>query len=346
MAPFSWLVFIVAAGLIALCIAPFVVRIAKAGRSHALTQSSAPQRFPSFGWIGCALTIGAWILAWNRFEWFRHFQEFTFTPLWIGYILTVNALCYRRSGRCLLLDRPGFLLVLFPLSALFWWSFEYLNGFVGNWRYLGISEPSPWAYAVNSTLAFSTVLPAIASTVEFLETFPRLYQGLDCFHRPWPSARQVLGGIGFVAGVLGLALIGMFPGQLYPVIWLAPIFIISGLQTRIWNRSLLSTALATGDWRKPWLYALAGLVCGFYWELWNYLSLAHWEYQIAYVGRFKLFEMPILGYSGYLPFGILCAAFADCLNSETLSTTAKNRYDGSFDHPDSKGFSCKSHPAK
>jgi hypothetical protein len=55
-----------------------------------------------------------------------------------------------------------------------------------------------------------------------------------------------------------------------------------------------------------WLPALAALFCGFFWELWNVNSLAHWEYSVPFVQRFHIFEMPILGYAGYLPFGLEC----------------------------------------
>ena len=55
---------------------------------------------------------------------------------------------------------------------------------------------------------------------------------------------------------------------------------------------------------------LAGLVCGFFWELWNICSLAKWIYSVPFVDRFHVFEMPLLGYAGYLPFGIECAAAA------------------------------------
>jgi hypothetical protein len=41
--------------------------------------------------------------------------------------------------------------------------------------------------------------------------------------------------------------------------------------------------------------------------MWNYWSLAKWEYRIPFVHRFLVFEMPILGYAGYLPFGLECA---------------------------------------
>jgi hypothetical protein len=42
--------------------------------------------------------------------------------------------------------------------------------------------------------------------------------------------------------------------------------------------------------------------------MWNSGSLAHWEYGIPFTHRFQLFEMPLLGYAGYLPFGLECVA--------------------------------------
>lgn len=63
------------------------------------------------------------------------------------------------------------------------------------------------------------------------------------------------------------------------------------------------------------LIALGTLVNGFFWEVWNYGS-AHpaspitnpnyWMYDVPYVNVIHLFaEMPLLGYFGYLPFGVL-----------------------------------------
>ena len=71
---------------------------------------------------------------------------------------------------------------------------------------------------------------------------------------------------------------------------------------------------AIGDWREVWQVALAGLVCGFFWEMWNYQSLAHWEYTVPFVHRFEVFHMPLLGYGGYLPFGLECLAVARLLD--------------------------------
>jgi hypothetical protein len=55
---------------------------------------------------------------------------------------------------------------------------------------------------------------------------------------------------------------------------------------------------------------MAALICGFFWEMWNYGSMARWIYNVPYVNRFHLFEMPVLGYAGYLPFGVECAVAA------------------------------------
>ena len=44
--------------------------------------------------------------------------------------------------------------------------------------------------------------------------------------------------------------------------------------------------------------------------MWNIHSLAKWIYEVPLVGRFKIFEMPVLGYAGYLPFGLECYVIA------------------------------------
>jgi hypothetical protein len=108
-----------------------------------------------------------------------------------------------------------------------------------------------------------------------------------------------------VAGT-GLLLIGVFPNLLFPLLWISPLLIIVSLRTLSGQRHTLS-ALADGDWRPVVTAAAAALVCGFFWEMWNFFSLARWTYQVPYVHRFTVFEMPVLGYAGYLPFGLECA---------------------------------------
>jgi len=256
-----------------------------------------------------ALGIGAWILAWTRFPWFAGLQMFTFTPLWLAYVVVVNALTYRRGGRCMLVDRPAHLLRLFVFSAVFWWFFEYLNRFVQNWHYVGIGALPPWKYFVFATLPFSTVLPAVLSTAEWLATFPRLTEGLADGPRLAPSRPRLASAVALVLAGAGLAGIGVFPDLLFPLLWVSPLAILVALQSLSGGETVL-TDVTRGDWRQVVRLALAALVCGVFWELWNYHSLAKWVYTVPYVNRFKVFEMPVLGYAGYLPFGLECAIIA------------------------------------
>lgn len=311
-APFSWPVFVLIALAVTTCLVPFISKIL-ATRKTPAAESRHSRPLSNFGWLGLVMVGLTWFLAWNRFEWFEPLQGFTFTPLWLGYILTMNSLTLRRIGYCLFTHRAGYLLALFPMSAAFWWGFEFLNRFVANWRYVGLEDCTAFQYFIQSSLPFSTVIPAVYSTAEWLGTFPNLSRGLDRFRpMPLPTARYC-GRAGLGVGAFFLLSMAIWPHILYPLVWLAPLLLISGLQALFGRETPLIKALTTGDFRRLWTFALAGLVCGFFWELWNYKSLAHWEYDISYVGYFKLFEMPILGYSGYLPFGLICAAFADCL---------------------------------
>jgi hypothetical protein len=36
--------------------------------------------------------------------------------------------------------------------------------------------------------------------------------------------------------------------------------------------------------------------------------LAKWVYSVPWVHRFQIWEMPLIGFGGYLPFGVECAA--------------------------------------
>jgi len=323
--PFSWAAFAGFGALILAAVSLLIIgplRAAHRRRQAARTGSArAPRRFAWWGWLAVGTGSAAWVLAWTRFPWFSAFQPHTFSPLWLSYILVINALCRRRTGRCLMTDRPRFFLLLFPVSAGFWWFFEYLNRFVQNWHYTGLCFDAR-QYFWYATLCFATVLPAVLSTRQWLLSADGVQHGYADFVRcrcPWPRllAAGVLG-----MSAVGLAAIGVWPNFLFPLVWISPLLIIVCLQSLMGQRHVFS-ALADGDWRGVASAALAALVCGFFWEMWNFYSLAKWQYQIPLVQGFKVFEMPLLGYGGYLPFGLECVAVAGILDS-LLSGNGKN----------------------
>lgn len=125
------------------------------------------------------------------------------------------------------------------------------------------------------------------------------------------------GGLLFWGGFFLIFVVVFFPYPLFWVMWIGPLAIFSGQLIRkgIWNPF---TAMAEGNWGPALLMALSAMFNGFFWELWNWGS-AHpaqpvtnpnyWMYDIPYVNVIHIFaEMPLLGYMGYMPFGILAWA--------------------------------------
>ncbi len=301
--PFSWLAFALYALPVLAAIALYAFAVTRA--RFAMAQ---PRRawFPWWGWLGLLLVAASWVLAWRGElldpQWRRH----VFTPLWLGAILVMNALTWRETGRSLLTHHRGWFLALFPVSAAFWWLFEHLNQFAGNWRYEGLVASGDWDYFLQATLPFCTVLPAVASAWHWLQRSPRFdLRGLPPIEAP--------PGVAWLALALGGgALIGVAldPNAFFSALWLAPLALLGGLQRLLTGESFFAP-LARGDWRPLLQPALAALACGLLWELWNWGSLAKWHYSLPYVQRYPVFEMPLLGYAGYLPFGLECALVMD-----------------------------------
>jgi hypothetical protein len=237
-------------------------------------------------------------------------QRHTFTALWLCYIAVVNAWTFQRTGRCMMTHRTGIFLALFPLSAVFWWFFEYLNRFVQNWEYIGAADLTPVAYFWYATIPFSTVLPAVLGTHDLLRSFPRLTAGLGNLPELRLRYPERLAWLSLAAATAGLAGVGAWPNVLFPMLWVAPLLAVTSIGA-LQGQPTVFAGLRRGDWRRIWLLALAAVVCGGFWEMWNWLSAAKWVYHVPYVHRFELFEMPLLGYAGYVPFGLECGAATD-----------------------------------
>ena len=309
-APFSWLFFTICALFIFAVLFPLIVAAIFNIRNF---EVDYPTHFPFpwWGWLGLSTGALFWILAWSRFSWFSKFQPHTFMPLWFSFILIVNGLCYRQNGHCMMRDRTRFFLLLFPLSAGFWWFFEYLNRFVQNWHYLGIHH-SPWEYFGYATLSFSTVLAAVLGTRDWFINVPWMKREFGEFVAVRCVHHRILAVFALMFSAVGLVGVGVWPNYLSPLLWLSPLLIIVAFQELQGENHVLSN-IYYGDWRQVISSALAAIFCGWFWEMWNYYSLAKWEYRVPFVHRFQIFEMPLLGYAGYLPFGLACSAVGEIL---------------------------------
>ena len=252
---------------------------------------------------GMVLIAVAWTLSWlPKFtgdpEQLR--THILFFPLWTGYALVVDYWVFRRKGTSLLRRNGRAYIGLFLISAPAWWFFEWLNTFTHNWEYLSKSSFSDLEYAVLASFSFSTVIPAVFGTAELVGTFGWMKR-FPPGPRVSPTRRvlilHLILGIGMFIGIV------LLPRYFFPCLWLSPYFILAFINARLGHRSLLDYT-ATGNWRPLVALALGALICGFFWEMWNYYSYPKWIYHVPLVGVGHIFEMPFLGYGGYFPFGL------------------------------------------
>jgi len=265
--------------------------------SGSVAFASEKAKFPLHGWLGLALASFSWFLNWTLPGLRTHWGFF---PMWVGYCLTIDALVYWRTGTSLLMRGWQKYVGLFIVSAPVWWIFELLNLRTQNWVYVGAETFSPQEYAFWTTLSFTTVIPAVFGSAEFFASFDfikRLRRG------PVIGTDKLTTTFFFSAGWIMLALMLIWPKIFFLFIWLWLYFIIEPINIWIGNRSLADWT-RKGDWRPVISLWLGVLLTAFFWEMWNYYSYPKWIYHVSWGDWLHVFEMPLLGYGGYLPFAL------------------------------------------
>jgi hypothetical protein len=258
---------------------------------------SLVKSWPVHGWLGLGLVAIFWTLNWSLSGLRTHW---TFFPLWLGYCLTVDALVLIRKGDSMLTRSFRAYVELFLVSVSAWWLFELLNWRTQNWFYEGRQFFTDVQYTVLASVSFSTVMPAVFGTAELVSTFNWLAE-VRPRSRIVPTQTRLLGF--FVAGWLMLALLFLWPLYFFPFLWLSVYFILEPLNVWLGNRSLAHYT-AVGDWRPVLALWVGCLICSFFWEMWNFCSYPKWVYRVPFADVLHVFEMPLLGYGGYLPFSL------------------------------------------
>jgi len=98
-----------------------------------------------------------------------------------------------------------------------------------------------------------------------------------------------------------LVLLLAWPRYFFPFLGASVFLLLEPLNALLKHPSLLDRT-QHGDWRQVMSLSLGCLMCGFFWELWNYYSYPKWIYHVPFVDFLHVFEMPLLGYGGYLVF--------------------------------------------
>ena len=100
-----------------------------------------------------------------------------------------------------------------------------------------------------------------------------------------------------------LSLVMIYPTIFFVLIWLSVFFILEPVN--VWfNNNSIYNYLKIENWKPVFSLWIGCLICGFFWEMWNYFSYPKWIYDIHFANFLHIFEMPVLGYLGYIPFAL------------------------------------------
>ena len=259
--------------------------------------------------------------------WFVHWSDI---PLFWGFTLMLDGWVYKRNGgKSLVSVIPQELIGIGMASMSGWMIFEFLNFFVDdNWYYpwgniLDREEFLLYAFFVSSGL-----LPLSFEWYLVFKSFPkfnvRFSDGIKIVLSTPVKYILLIVSLGFMFAS------GLYPDKLFFTLWVGPPVILAVVLDRIgiWTPF---HPIGKGNWGPALLSCLTYFVTGLCLEGQNYLSASHagqtatftmdpayWQYSLPYVNVLHLFEMPLLGFWGYLPFGVYCwlwwIAFATLLN--------------------------------
>ncbi|MDR3492076.1 MAG: hypothetical protein P4M12_08560 [Gammaproteobacteria bacterium] len=227
------------------------------------------------------------------------YANYYFPFIWFGYIFVVDAIVYQKNNDSLICNHFGTFCMMLIFSSIFWWVFEGINYFaVNDWHYVGSYTAIIWMKLIYKTAAFSTVLPAVWVTydlVKALHLFDKLH-----FNVKYKINKITLCCI-VAAGVISFILTAYIPTLAFPLVWIYFFLILDPINYMNKQPSIIEN-LINGKLNIPVSLMLAGLICGFFWEFWNYWAPVKWVYHLPHLNFIKIFEMPILGYFGYLFF--------------------------------------------
>lgn len=241
----------------------------------------------------------------------RPWIDWNFIFAWFGFLLILNQVIFHYQKKPLFPSYKKFFFLSIA-SALFWWFYEWMNMYLKNWDYPQAKYYNGLEWGIIATLAFSSVLPLITLSVNFITVF-FLKKDLGWSNLSFSRKRAVF----FISlGILCFILCIIESLYAFPLVWFILFFILDPINALQNKRSILSEALRK-NYTPLLCIAAASIFAGISWETLNHFipkwtyPIEPWFWKLPSFFTYKYFEMPISGFFGYIPFSYSAFAFAE-----------------------------------
>jgi hypothetical protein len=235
------------------------------------------------------------------------FQYYFYVTSWWSYIILLDAIVATRRKGFVILNR--YLALTIFVSCAFWCLFEIINLRLDNWFYVNLPQGTLRRY-FSYLVAFGTVIPAIFVTKKLA-----LMCIGDIRIEPLIIPRYpfyaIASGLGLLFAVF------LLPRYFFGATWMFLALILDGHNYRCGYPSFMKD-LERGSLSNLIATLISGLLCGLLWEAWNYRAISKWIYTVPFFTNFKIFEMPLPGYLGFLTFSIETIAFVNFLQGSGI----------------------------
>ncbi|WP_143708911.1 hypothetical protein [[Flexibacter] sp. ATCC 35208] len=278
-------------------------------------------RLPWWFWLGLILWGAIIVIFAAKLSGPKWLLNWALLPLWWGFIFMLDGMVYARNGgKSLMKNGMAELFAMGMLSISGWLIFEYFNFFINiNWFYPHAEIVTRDEFLLYAIIGSSAFIPMAFEWYHLLLTFPRINAGYRQGRKvKWSLTARII--ILIVAAGLLFSMV-FAPDSLFYAFWLGPLTILIIVLGLLGKWTPFRAIREQGDRNPLIVFSTVWVIQGLCVECWNRLSYfqaiavrfhggsfnpGYWDYCIPFVNFFHIFNMPLLGYLGYVPFGIYC----------------------------------------
>jgi len=219
--------------------------------------------------------------------------------IWYGYIFLIDSIVYIFRGNSLIINKTKRFVILVFLSLGFWLIFEFYNKFLGGWYYVNLPESFFLAHIIGY-LCFSSIVPAVFETADLIKQL-HIFKEVKI---KLPINMILIYSL-ILIGLICLIIPYFFTSPyMWILVWTGFVLVLDPISYLFHNEKSIIMLIKKRKLNTVISLFVAGYICGFLWEFWNYWAHTKWYYTVPILENIKIFEIPVFGFLAYGPFAL------------------------------------------